>query len=1600
MTSDKIYTEPSILHNPSRVIKFDHGQIERPTLLLKTRSGEFIGQLKYFNFKASLTADQPSEISFDVYKYVDGEECKFWNRIRDLAIVDYKDYGLFIASVSSDEDDAVVKTCVCTSLESELGQKPLRNFHVNDEEAMTNTISLDMDEDGNYVPMVLYNKSHPEHSLIDRVLMDKAPYWKVGKVSNYFNVNGEVYEPQSLQRTFTVDGTSIYDFLTKDVAEEMKCVFLFDTYNCVIHCINLEECVFDVTTRKVIDELYYSNGTYYKKDGNVKLSEEESEKYSYCEGVGKDTSVFLTRRNLLTSMSIQSNTDSIKNCFYVTGGDDEITNRVAAANTTGNNYIYNFDEFQYEDMSVELRNKLKKYQDDLAYYRDEYTRDGGVYIPDSSCSYDTVTQTCRDSMGNEVKTAVYRNGKVYVLDTCAYIKNGDSNVAFDRYDNKITDYVYIKPGVFTEYCQVLDRQNLIEHTRFPDTSLPTTNSIQQLSKIKDTLDNMEVIIKVGATETSFSNVTSAVEDVIKVMLDSRYKLKILSDVDHKPSYTKKNDSDNYGTWNGYITITKETDETDTVTSSTTISANIRKIESDNWDTDKAYIKQEMDIAISKMCIAELDFANVTDLKKFFMDYNYVTCKSYYEAFDSCIEILSREAATARDLPSNSSTYKEMFNLYNSRKQACKEVMDFKKSQLDDIQTQIDNLVAKMNDIKKKVNLKNYLGETLHNEFLSYVREDEYNNGNYISDGASDSEMTYIAQELLKVAEDELKKACKIQKTISGNLNNIFSREDLEILQQSFALYNYIRLKTDDNIYKLRLIRVDFDENSPSEIDVDFSDKIEDVNNVTNGIENAIDQVGSISTSYDSTVNQAKQGAQALSNFGIIKNNGLISADYVIKNSTNEEIVMDAYGITMRSMTEIGSYGEHQLRITGNVICFTDDAWATPPRMALGYIKINGEWQYGVVCDALVGNLICGEKLVISNNKDKDKATVVIDGNGITLTGGKITWKGDSTPVESVESYYMVTDTYEEPSADSSKWSDKIENTTDGKYLWKKTVTKYKSSEQDDTVTIECLGMTDNIASIKTQYCRHDSKENAPDENQNNEYGWKDSLDDCKDDDSKGYIWTRQVITYKSIDSDTGKPKVEIVNTVYNCEITNSENNIKDHSKFKDDVKKYLGLGTTAIGEDYVISPQIGGGYLYITSSVENDKTSVIIDPNNKKGQNYIFRVTNEAGNTVIGFDTDGNAEFRGSIEATKFKLLKDEKQYGQFDIGNWTPTGDVNRNGIGLINTLASENSYLAFGCTGINKSGDKVSDIAFYIKSDPIANDGEQDNLSHNMKIVFNSPVERLNAENLTCNGYKLVKNSSSNEVYLYWNGSSLNARVDVTELGKLHYGEDISISGTVSAGNFTCGGMNLIKQTSVVTTSGENGNHDIKIGWWHENENEHGMRVFVDATDMGNIAFENHHNIKEHVCTLTEAGNFVAPPVGNGNTFGSNIASVSWVQGKVESSDERVKTNFAELPSCIDNVFDELHPQQYEFNHILEKDGVYFGDTSQHIERVFEKNGLNAKDYAIVRKREVNQCNGEAKYITNDDYHYINQDCVLWLCVDQMQKLKKRIKELESNM
>ena len=305
------------------------GSIAPPTLILSTKYHKHLGNLvNVQNISCEFNMSSHQEISFDVYKEYHDTKCKLWDKLVDfkyLYVPEHNEY--YELQVDIDETNATIKHVVGVSAsECELSQKYLRDFHVNDE---TDILRDD------YVVTVLYNENNPEGSLLDRVLHDKGQSWSIGHVDNSI---------KTIQRTFSADGTSIYDFLMNTVAKEIECLFLFDSVNRTISAYDLNcKCNNCGFRGEFVD--------YCPKCGST----------NFIKGYGRYQNVFIASENIATQLTVDGDADSVKNCFKVSGGDDLMTATVANINPNKSNYIYKFSQLMLDDMPTNLKNKLIAY---------------------------------------------------------------------------------------------------------------------------------------------------------------------------------------------------------------------------------------------------------------------------------------------------------------------------------------------------------------------------------------------------------------------------------------------------------------------------------------------------------------------------------------------------------------------------------------------------------------------------------------------------------------------------------------------------------------------------------------------------------------------------------------------------------------------------------------------------------------------------------------------------------------------------------------------------------------------------------------------------------------------------------------------------------------------------------------------------------------------------------------------------------------------------------------------------------------------------------------------------------------------------------------
>jgi len=326
-------------------INFDtSGNPEIPTCILSKRNGEHIGVLNTIN-KIHFSDDlYISEFSFCVHKILNGIKCGFWDEIRDFRLVYIPIWGKwFEIYVEISEGNECIKLVTATSLcESELSNIRLFDIEINTEADIARS---------DYVPTVLYNQNSIKASLLNRLIRDKAPHYKIVHVDDSIS---------NIQRTFSFNNKSIYDSF-QEIAEEIHCLFVF---NIEINSGKMNRTI------SVYDLENYCNDCGYREEF-IEVCPKCNSK-NILNGYGEDTTIFVSSENLSDEITYETDVDSVKNCFKLESGDSDMDAAIINCNPAGTSYLQYINNETKEDMSTELVDKLDSYDNNVEYYKNDF----------------------------------------------------------------------------------------------------------------------------------------------------------------------------------------------------------------------------------------------------------------------------------------------------------------------------------------------------------------------------------------------------------------------------------------------------------------------------------------------------------------------------------------------------------------------------------------------------------------------------------------------------------------------------------------------------------------------------------------------------------------------------------------------------------------------------------------------------------------------------------------------------------------------------------------------------------------------------------------------------------------------------------------------------------------------------------------------------------------------------------------------------------------------------------------------------------------------------------------------------------------------------
>lgn len=1172
----------------AKVLFNSQGIIETPTLLLQHKNFETIGNGGVTNV-SGLTYknnfNDANEVSFKIHKFNDEKKHSLWDSMVDFKIIYIPQlHERFEISVTTSEEDPndVSKSITGTSLcEAELSQITLRNVQINTEADMTNPLydenfptilyrdpeeydsvenqkiwtksKYDYLKDKTAYPteesVIVRKKSILKHaSLLHRVL-EKAPHYSISYVANTLKKLKTVHE-------FTFDGTDILSALKDTIADDFHCVFIFDSEN---------------RTISVLDLYSTCNNCGYRGDYMDECPECGSN--NITNKYGEDTNILINSTNLTTQITLDSNSDSLKNCFYITGADDAINAAIANVNPNGTQYIYYFSNETLADMSTELQSKLRSY----------------------NTFYDEINTT-REYNFKADRVAEYNKVINYINTKFASMSKDDQDkIEYPTLTSPLVGY----PALTSAWYSAMDVYYFLNDSMMPVIDVDGMGLDDSITSIQDGLKDLGGIAVTGIKTITQSAVKGSVESLVKTFFSASYYDMNITD----SSLSDYDSSTDKRTWSGTITLTSHSqmDENNQYLTKSV------KITTDVIESTEKYIEQKITRMTNRA--DEIKDKQITSIKlaedKFKEQlgyYSLVELNNLKKEFEACRDIaVDGFTDESVDVQYNNSELKDKYvNFYSGRIVDIQDEIKTRERQIEAVNAvyntekstgEIQDIV---NSVKAELDLENYLGEDLYMLWYSYRREDDYSNDNYSSTGLDDVTLIKRATELVEAAQKELYKAGNLQYSLSATMGNLLALDEFKPIKDKFEVGNFIKVGIDDKVYSLRLMSYETDFDSIQDMPVEFS-TVEKVHTGYSDVQSVLDASRSMATSYSSVKDQADKSKKTTDTVNDWSDNGINGDNTQFINSSEQTILINKNGILGRSYDDqLDEFSLKQFKLVNNGMYFTKDGWQSI-ETGIGrftYRDINGNLveDYGIIAKTVVGNLIIGKELQIYN---EDKS-IVIDENGLTIDGGYLKIKGTEvgsdgktiseviidldTAQKLVALAQQAADKAQESANQAQASADKANKATEdlkvetneirelaekgvdhvttyfyqsdsatelvggewttnsvtwisGKYVWQKVITYYKDgTDNSQTVKAICISGANGqdgkpgengvkgkgVKSITPQYAISDSNVSQPNE------GWSDKEPAW----SEGkYIWTRTLVVYDDNTQETTTPIV-------------------------------------------------------------------------------------------------------------------------------------------------------------------------------------------------------------------------------------------------------------------------------------------------------------------------------------------------------------------------------------------------------------------------------------------------------------------------------------------
>ena len=990
---------------------FDH--MDLPVIVLSTRYHKHLGEItNVFNHNVVFNMQSFQEVSFDVYKFADGKECKLWDDIVDFKYIYIPEYSEYYEIyVKTDETNNTVKHVTAKSAaEVELSNRMLYDFHCNDETDITFEARYSIrDNKVAYEPVVegyYYNgEFYEEASHTTMIAPATGTIYKDLPTTTRYRWVGDKYEieTQDPQPAYNKNGVVDFEYDTKDEDQ-----------------LDGQDRLYKATViyREIKDT--DSEWVKMKKMRSSLLHRVLHDKYPEWRIGNVDSSVANLQR-VFTGDKTNPYT------FLTNTVAQEIDGLFVFDSVNRIIHLYDLDnicnECGHRGNFVDYCPKCGSTD-----FTEGYGRNTGIYISTENFAEqisidgdsDNVKSAFRVSGGDDIITAAVRNCNPNGTNYLYHFSEDMLNEMPAELVEKLQEYEQMYEEVSEEFSSLtddwyhaIDQIMFLTSGKMPDTPIPgNTTAKEQLDALTKAYADGQTVGLKGIEKSSLddnpSSFTKAVEGMSKAIIDPRYTVEVVKGSDTISHY---NSSTQSRTWTGKFKVSSlgKVDAEGNIEEATSETAVAVKVN----NNEEEYLRQKIQKSLDRSDAAMKTLFDIEDINVFKQEITKY-CKnrlsSFESTYQSTMEILAKNGVTNENKDFyHVHLYRDIYEPLSERKDAItKQIAEVEK----DIKVQEDlrdSLQEQRQSIQGTLNLEDFLGEDLYLTFKLYLRESEFQNSNYISEGLDLEDMDYNtevinkARELIDLANEELLKASELQVSLSDNLYNLLNTKEFKNWKSEFEIGDWILNYIDDELYKLRLIGVTINYDS-KDIQVTFSNSVRYRNN-TSDVKSILSSAQSIATTYNYTAHQAKQGDEANASIKNMEANGVDTSTYNVVAGADNGVVIDEHGILCTAIDDsTGEVSPKQLKILNNMVAFTEDGWKTVST-GIGEIpyEIDGvtDTAYGVNAQIMVAGKMIAGKIYSSNYSTTDHTGTFfnLDNGYLSIGGEKIVYNNTSDTLD-------------------------------------------------------------------------------------------------------------------------------------------------------------------------------------------------------------------------------------------------------------------------------------------------------------------------------------------------------------------------------------------------------------------------------------------------------------------------------------------------------------------------------------------------------------------------------------------------------------------------